>query len=168
MRLLAANLEKAEFNRYNLEVLQSIAKICRQNLEFLQALGRIDKLFFWAQSAARGGDAKKALGAMDEALELAREIHRERNRVFQDAVQVWYATWYPRVTEANGRKFVHDLDDVKDHVPDRTVDMSFLVYRQLRLDFGQWFGHVQTSRNSFAENNGLPKQQAECDWEKLD
>jgi hexosaminidase len=168
MRLLAANLEKAEFNRYNLEVLQSIAKICRQNLEFLQALGRINKLFFWAQSAARDGDAKKALGAIDEALELARGIQRERNRVFHDAVQVWYATWYPRVAEANGRKFVHDLDDVKDHVPDRTVDMSFLVYRQLRLDFGQWFGHVQTSRNSFAENNGLPKRQAEFDWEKLE
>ena len=30
MRLLAANLEKAEFNRYNLEVLLSIAKICHR------------------------------------------------------------------------------------------------------------------------------------------
>ena len=90
MHLLAANLEKAEFNRYNLEVLQSIAKICSQNLEFLQGLGRIDKLFLSAQSASRGGEAKKALDAIDRALEIAREIHRQRNRVIHDAVQVWY------------------------------------------------------------------------------
>src|SRR5262249_12017805 len=48
MHLLDTNLETAEFNRYNLEVLQSIAEICRQNLAFLQGFGRIDELFFSA------------------------------------------------------------------------------------------------------------------------
>jgi hexosaminidase len=168
MRLLAANLEKAEFNRYNLEVLLSIAKICRQNLNFLYALGRIDKLFFSAQSASRGGEANKAIGAIDEALDLAGEIHRERNQVLHDALQVWYESWHPRVAEANGRRFVHDLDDVKDHVPDRTVDLSFLIYRQLQLPFGQWFDQVQASRSFFAEKNGLPKRQAAFDWTNVE
>ena len=76
--------------------------------------------------------------------------------------------WYPRVAEANGRRFFHDLDDVKDHVPDRTIDMSFFVYRQLQLPFGTWFGQVQAARNSFAEKNGLPRQLMEFDWKKLD
>jgi hypothetical protein len=168
MNLLAANLEKAQFNRYNLQVLQSIARICRQNLEFLRGLGRIDELFYSAQSASRAGEAKKAIGAMDEVLELAREIHRERNRVIHDVVQVWYETWYPRAAEANGRRFVHDLDDVKDHVPDRTVDLSFLAYRQFQLPFGQWFSQVQASRNSFAQRKGLPMRQAEFEWKKLE
>jgi hexosaminidase len=168
MRLLAANREKAEFNRYNLEVLLSIAKICRQNLSFLYALGRIDKLFFSAQSASRGGEANKAIGAIDEALDLAGEIHRERNQVLHDALQVWYESWHPRVAEANGRRFVHDLDDVKDHVPDRTVDLSFLIYRQLQLPFGQWFDQVQASRSFFAEKNGLPKRQAAFDWTNVE
>jgi hypothetical protein len=168
MRLLSTNLEKAEFNRYNLEVLQSIAKICRQNLEFIRGLGRIDELFVSAQAASRGGKVKKALEAIDQALDMAGEIHRQRNRVLHDAVQVWYQTWYPRVTEANGRRFVHDLDDVKDHVPDRTIDMSFLIYRQLQLPLGEWYGQVQAARNSFAERNRLPERRGEFDWKKLD
>jgi len=116
-----------------------------------------------SQSASRGGEANKAIGAIDEALDLAGEIHRERNQVLHDALQVWYESWHPRVAEANGRRFVHDLDDVKDHVPDRTVDLSFLIYRQLQLPFGQWFDQVQASRSFFAEKNGLPKRQAAFD-----
>jgi hypothetical protein len=168
MRLLSANVEKAEFNRYNLEVLQSIAKICRQNLEFLGGLGRIDELFISAQIASREGEAEKALDAIDQALELVREIHRQRNRVFRDAVQVWYQTWYPRVAEGNGRRFLHDLDDVKDHVPDRTIDMSFLIYRQLQLPFGEWHSQVQAARNSYAQKNRLPERREEFEWNKLD
>jgi hexosaminidase len=168
MRLLSANVEKAEFNRYNLEVLQSIAKICRQNLEFLGGLGRIDELFISAQIASREGEAEKALDAIDQAFELVREIHRQRNRVFRDAVQVWYQTWYPRVAEGNGRRFLHDLDDVKDHVPDRTIDMSFLIYRQLQLPFGEWHSQVQAARNSYAQKNRLPERREEFEWNKLD
>lgn len=167
-RLLSVNLEKAEFNRFNLEVLQSIAKICRQNLEFLGGLGRIDELFLSAQAASREGEARKALDAIDQALEAAREIHRRRNRVLHDAVQVWYQTWHPRVAEANGRRFFHELDDVKDHVPDRTIDMSFLIYRQLQLPFEKWYGQVQAARNSYAQKNRLPEQRKEFDWKKLD
>ena len=167
-RLLSANLEKAEFNRFNLEVLQTIARICRQNLEFLGGLGRIDELFVSAQAASREGEARKALEAIDQALDSAREIHRQRNRVFHDAVQVWYQTWHPRVAEANGRRFLHDLDDVKDHVPDRTIDMSYLIYRQLQLPFGEWYGQVQAARNSYAQKNRLPERREEYDWNKLD
>jgi hexosaminidase len=168
MRLLSDNLKQAQFNRYNLEVLQSIATICRQNLEFLESLGRIDELFVSAQAASREGEAKKALDAIDHALELAREIHRERNRALHEAVQVWYKTWHPRVAEANGRRFFHDLDDVKDHVPDRTIDMSYLIYRQIQLPLGRWYSQVQTARNSYAQKNRLPERRDEFDWNKLD
>jgi hypothetical protein len=168
LRLLAVNLQKAEFNRYNLEVLESIAKLCRQNLEFLHALGHIDELFVSAQAASRKGEAKKALDNIDQALEIARQIRVQRNRVYQDTVRVWHKTWHPRVAEANGRRFVHDLDDVKDPLPDRTVDMSYLVYRQLQLPFGEWFGQVHMARNSFAEKSGLPKRPMDFAWKKLD
>jgi hypothetical protein len=157
-----------EFNRYNLDVLQSIAKICRQNLEFIEGLGRIDELFASAQAASRDGQANKALDAIDQALEVAREFHRRRNRVLHDAVRVWCQDWYPRVAEANGRRFFHDLDDVKDHLPDRTIDMSYLIYRQLQLPLGQWYRQVQAARNSYAEKNRLPERLEEFDWKKLD
>ena len=49
-RLLNANLQRADFNRYNLEVLLSIQRLCRQNLEMLADLGRMDTLLASAAS----------------------------------------------------------------------------------------------------------------------
>jgi len=71
------------------------------------------------------------------------------------------------VNEANGRRFLHEMDDVKDHVPDRTVDMSYLVYRQPLLPFGQWADQVLSSRNEYAKANGLATRTGGLDWKDL-
>ena len=68
------------------------------------------------------------------------------------------------MAEANGRRFLHDLDDVKDHHPDRTVDMSYLVYRQLLLPFDNWYQAVQSARNEYAKAHSLPARQDTLDW----
>ena len=78
----------------------------------------------------------------------------------------WYKSWHPRVSEANGRRFLHELDDVKDHLPDRTVDMSYLVYRDLLLPFGDWFEKVCTARNRYAAANSLAEREIRLEWEK--
>ena len=140
--LLFLNLQRAQFNRQNLDAFVSIAQLCRQNLLMLADLGRIDALLKSAQTAASSNQATAAVSAIDEALQLAGQIRQQRNRTFQDTVATWYTSWFPRVSEANGRRFLHEMDDVKDHVPDRTVDMSYLVYRQLLLPFGQWAGEI--------------------------
>ena len=66
--------------------------------------------------------------------------------------------------KANGRTFLHDLDDVKDHVPDRTVDMSYLVLRELALPFGAWVEAIRASRNQYAAANGLAADNQIFDW----
>ena len=71
----------------------------------------------------------------------------------RSAEQTWYKSWQPRVLSANGRQFFHQLDDVKDHEPDRTVDLSYLVYRQLLLPFDDWYENVRAARNSYASRN---------------
>ena len=53
---------------------------------------------------------------------------------------------------------------MKDHVPDRTVDMSYLVYRQLLLPLGEWVEQVQSARNQYAKTNGLPGRRINLDW----
>src|SRR6185295_2462845 len=99
-------------NRYNIEVMLSIARVTRHNLTMLAAIGKIDSLLAAASSRA----PQQALAAVDEALGLARTIRNERNAVLASTTETWYRAWYPRVPEANGRKFLHELDDVKDHV----------------------------------------------------
>ncbi|MGH9848993.1 MAG: glycoside hydrolase family 20 zincin-like fold domain-containing protein [Blastocatellia bacterium] len=166
--LLDENLGRVEVNRYNLEVYVSIARLYRQNLDLLASLGRMDTRLSAAYAASRNGKAREALSAVDQALDEAREIRKQRNTVLRFAEQCWYKSWQPRVLEANGRRFFHQLDDVKDHEPDRTVDLSYLVYRQLLLPFDDWYESVQRARNSYASRHGLPARRNSLDWKNLD
>jgi hypothetical protein len=162
--LLLENMRNVELNRYNLEVYLSIANLYRQNLEMLLGVRRMCSLLESAQKAAGRGKPKDALESADGALGLAEEIRRERNAALRDAIATWYKSWFPRTAEANGRKFFHELDDVKDHVPDRTVDMSYLVERELRLPFGEWVAAIRASRNQFAGTNHLAADTRRFDW----
>ncbi len=166
--LLHENLRLAEYNRDGLEVFVAIAHLFRQNLAMLQDLSRIDAALSAAQTAARDGKHKDAVAAVDQALEIARRIRGERNRVLREATATWYKTWYPRVAEANGRRFLHELDDVKDHLPDRTVDMSYLVYDELLLPLGDWYDRTQSARNGYAEAHQLPSRNELLDWSSIE
>jgi hypothetical protein len=165
--LLHANLPLADRNGYNLEVFLSIARLDRHNLEMLRGIARMDGLLRSASQAAGRNRAKEAVRMVDQALEQAYEIRYSRNKALADATATWYKSWFPRVAEANGRRFLHELDDVKDHVPDRTVDMTYLVYRELLLPFGEWAEQIRAARNSYAAAHGLPARKERFDWKDL-
>jgi hexosaminidase len=165
--LLRSNLLRADANRYNLEVLLSIARLCRQNLSMLGSLQSIDSALAEADKSATVGHVPEALASVDRALDEAVHIRGERNDALADAVSTWSQTWLPRVEQANGRRFLHEVDDVKDHLPDRTVDMSYLVYRELLLPFENWYQAAQTARNDYARAHSLPARDTPLNWSKL-
>ena len=166
--LLQENLRLAEHNRYGLEVFVALTHLFRQNLEMLRGLARIDASLRSAQTDAKAAKAKDAVAAVDRALEIARRIRQERNQALRDATATWYKTWYPRTAEANGRRFLHELDDVKDHLPDRTVDMSYLVYDELLLPMEDWYERTQSARNSYARAHQLPEVNESLRWTNQD
>jgi hypothetical protein len=165
--LLHENLRRVEFNLYNLELYLSIAQLYRQNIQMLLDLERINTAMKTAQIAAGKGEYEPALTALDQALETAENIRQQRNRAFEDATATWYKSWYPRVAEANGRRFVDSVDDVKDHLPVRTVDMTYLIYRQLLYPLGDWAGEVLRVRNEYAHAHNLPVQSRSLDWKDV-
>ncbi len=162
--LLHLNLQRVEFNRYNLEVFLSIARLYRQNLVLLQSLGRIDALLKSAQAAAKRAEPKRAVAALDGALNTAEMIRQQRNQALQDATRTWYQSWFPRVLEANGRRYLDEVDDVKDHHPVRTVDMSYLVYRELILPFQDWVEKLRSVRNQYAQLHNIPLRDVRFEW----
>ncbi len=165
--LLHANLARADLDSYNLEVFLSIAQLCRQNLEMLVAVARMDALLRSAAQSAAKNQPKPAIASLDQFLQQAYGVRYSRNRVLADAIETWDQSWLPRVAEANGRRFLHELDDVKDHLPDRTVDMSYLVDRELLLPFGDWVEQVRAVRNQYASAHGLGQQTEHFDWKDL-
>lgn len=162
--LIDANLPRVEFNRYNLAVYLSIADLYRQNLVMLQDLGRISDALEAAEASAAKASPAQAVAALDRAIGIAENIRQQRNQTLQNTTATWYETWFPRVPEANGRRFLNAVDDVKDHEPVRTVDMSYLVYRELQYPLGQWAEQVIAARNAYAAANKLPARTYQFDW----
>jgi hexosaminidase len=162
--LLHENITRSQYNRYNLEVYLSIANLYRQNSEMIRGISRMDQdLASAAQTKAQ--DPEKTIADVDHALDTATSIWQQRNEVFQNAVATWSKSWFPRVADANGRHFLHELDDVKDHLPDRTVDMSYLIYREKLLPFGTWVNSILTARNEFAAAHHLPARTYRLAWD---
>jgi len=152
------------YPQYNLTVFHTIAQLCRQNLNLIADLGKIDGILDSAQENARDGNAQEAVQAVDQALRTAEGIRASRNAVLNDAVNTWQRLWYPRVTLANNRRFLHQLDDIKDHLPDRTEDLSYLIYRELLLPFGEWFDQTESARNAYAQAHGIDARRFLFDW----
>ena len=162
--LLYANLKTVNQNHYSLEVFLSIAGLCRQNLEMILELGRINELLKEAQTAAKQEKVVEAVASLDEALNSAAEIQRQRNRALQNATSTWYQTWFPRALEANGRHYLNQVDDVKDHRPVRTVDMSYVVYRELFYPLSDWEAGTLAARNEYARTHQLSERAGEVHW----
>ena len=159
--LLLENVHRVRRNRYTLEVFIAINGLCRQNLNLIETLAQINGHL---GTASKGKDGKAVLGEMDRALDLILQMRLQRNKVLQEATATWEKSWLPRVAEANGRRFLHDVDDVKDHLPDRTVDMSYLVYRELLLPVQPWAGKLLEMRNRYAESHQLALRDYRLDW----
>lgn len=166
IHLLHENLRSASYHHYNLEVMLSVALLCRYNLNMLLHLQHMDSLMHLSSRIA-SKDAPVAIALLDDALNEAETIKKERDETLQSLITVWYEQWYPRVEEANGRRYLNVVDDVKDHRPARTADMSYLVYRDLHYPLNQWAQQVQQVRNNFAGKNGLPLSKKQLLWEQI-
>lgn len=163
--LLDADIPRVQLNRYNLTVYLSIAGLYRQNLVMLRELGQISDALEAAEASAGRANPEQAVASLDRIIGIAENIRQQRNQALQNATGTWYETWFPRVAEANGRRFLNAVDDVKDHQPVRTVDMSYLVYRELLYPLGEWVHNVEAVRNAYATANKLPTRTYLFNWE---
>ena len=166
--LLYHNLRAASFNRYNLQVFLSLARLYRQNLTMIGDLAQIAEALQKAEAFAAESDSRKALNALDHALDLAQGVRDSRNQVLRDTTETWYQSWFPRVKEANGRTYLHQLDDVKDHQPMRTIDMSYLVYRELLYPLDDWAARTVAARNAYAVSHGLSERNFTLSWKQTE
>jgi hexosaminidase len=163
--LLQLNIQNIDYQQYNLQILHSVAMLCRQNLNMLTDLQRIDKFLKQSSNVASTNPAS-AIFFIDQALNQVTVIRDQRNEVLKSLITLWYQDWYPCVAEANGRKYLFQVDDIKDHLPGRTVDMSYLINREIHYPLGKWAKEVLEIRNQYAKENHHFNQRMDIpDWE---
>jgi hexosaminidase len=168
--LLYANLQSVEFNRHNLEVYLSIAKLCRQNLLMFRALDDVNRDLEEAQEDAGKLHYAAAVAALDQALDAAGKIRDDRNQALHDVTDTWYKTWFPRVREARGRHVGRAAQSFVDTAPSeaahrRQEGLAYLIERELALPLGDWVNQVRDVRNRFAVAHKLPTREVKFDWQ---
>ena len=112
------NLRRADRNRYNLEVFLSLAELTGHKNHLILGMRSIEDRLQAARDAAQKASQAQALGELVAAYGTAKGVVAERRDVFGNLKTIWKKSRYPKGQEVNGKKFVHVLDDVKDHWAD--------------------------------------------------
>ena len=168
--LLYTNLQSVEFNRYNLEVYLSIAKLCRQNLLLFKSLDEVNRSLEKAQEDAGKLHYADALAGLDQALDITGKIRDDRNQALHDITDAWYKTWFPRVREANGRHVARAPQSFVDTAPTeaahrRQEGLDYLIERELALPLGDWVNQLRDVRNHYAAAHQLATREFNFDWQ---
>ena len=150
------NIGRAERNRYNLEVLLSLAELTGHQSRLILGLRSIEDRLQAARDAVQKTSHKQALGQLVAAYGQAREIVAGRKDVFANLKRTWEKSRYPKGQEVNGRKFVHVLDDVKDHWADRRADLSYMIAPEESIGLEKWMEQLGTAIQEYAKSHNLP------------
>jgi hexosaminidase len=159
---IVENISRAERNRYSLEVFLSLAELMAHHNRMVRGLGTIESFLQRAQQAALLGNARRACSQLENARKLALEIVAERKSTFAALQKVWEKERFPKGREVNGRKFVHVLDDVKDHWADRRPDLSYMVTPEESIGLEKWAEQLGSIARSYLEKHkhslGAPEE----------
>jgi hexosaminidase len=157
-RLLArlyGNLPRARRNRYNIEVLISLAHYLRHFLEMMQGVAEAEKQMHQASIAGKGGDDSRAMHCMVAAREKMQWVVDDLYDMFERLTAVWEKSRLPKNAPMNGKEYVHVMDDVKDHFADRRVGLDYLIAPEEALELKQWIAQVDEVIERYGEATGL-------------
>lgn len=150
------NMSRAERNTYNLEVFLEVARFIGHRWRLLNALGAAEKSLVEAEAAAQKKNARQAVGLMVQAYTGVDRAHQEGVSTFAELKTVWEKSRYPKGQSVGGRKFVHVLDDVKDHFADRRPDLSYMTAPEESMNVSGWLKSLLGTIQTYAKQNSVP------------
>lgn len=79
-----------------------------------------------------------------------------RQKTFRALQTVWEKSRFAKGREVNGKKFVHVLDDTKDHWADRRADLSYMIAPEESIALEKWMKQLASVIQEYAKKNNLP------------
>ena len=146
------NLARASRNRYNLEVLLSLAHFTAHHWRLLTGMAEAERLLDRASLAK----PKEALALMASAHDLAAKIELEGEAVFADLTKTFEQSQYPKGRSVAGRVYLHVLDDTKDHFAGRTADLAYMQAPERSIGLGTWRAQLREIMAAYAVQQHLP------------
>jgi len=153
---LQSKLERGIRNRYNLEVLLSIAHFEKHFAEMLLGLQEVERLCIEASEEAYAeNDPRAAVSRLRAAHNLVTQILADRRRMWQNLKSVWEKSRYEKGRSVGGRKFVHVLDDLKDHFAARRPGLEYMLAPYERMGLEQWNRKLAEFTRDYAAVRGF-------------
>jgi hypothetical protein len=156
LHALAGNMLRAERNQYNLEVFMSLARFIGHHWDLLAGLDGAERALERAAAAAGKKDPRRAVGEMVRAHNAVESLEREGAERFAQLTAVFEKSRYPKGREVGGRKFVHVLDDTKDHWADRTADLGYMQAPEKSIGLAAWRKELYATIQTYAKKNNVP------------
>ncbi len=153
---LQANFPRADRNRYNLEVYLALARFAGHHWRLLNGLAAAEKSLAAAHASAQRKDARQAVGRMVAAYNGVESLRAEGESIFADITTVFEKSRYPKGQAVGGRKFVHVLDDTKDHWADRTADLGYMAAPERSMGLEKWAKDLSAIIHSYAKQHNVP------------
>jgi hypothetical protein len=153
---LQTNFSRVDRNRYNLEVFLSLARFIGHHWRLLVALVDSENSLRQAEAAAQRKDPRRAVGHMVAAYNTLDRLQQEGLKTFDDLKTVYEKSRFPKGQSVGGRKFVHILDDTKDHWADRTPDLSFMMAPEQGIGLSPWRKQLFELIQTYAKQHNVP------------
>jgi hypothetical protein len=153
---LTANMLRASRNQYSLEVLLSLARFTGHHWDLLTSVGQAERDLAQAAAAAAKKEPARAVGHLVAAHNRVARIEQESANVRRYLTAVFEKSRYPKGWAVDGCKFVHVLDDTKDHWADRTPDLGFMFVPEKSIGLAEWRAQLSKITSDYAKRNNVP------------
>jgi hypothetical protein len=156
---LRENMLRVSRNRYNLEVLHSLAEFVSHHQRLLAGMRQIESTLAEARKLHQEGNRPSAVNRLASTCMLAASLIAERSTMFGSLKRVWEKSRFEKGRTVDGRKFLHVMDDTKDHVADRRPDLSYLTAPEESIGLEKWLADMMQVVRRYAADHKLPAPQ---------
>lgn len=140
---LRFSVNKVARNRYNIEVLISIAELELYTVQAVLKISEVEQTLLTLENAE--------LNPLEKVQELL-EVNHKVGEILKDQNEMWIAfngVWekgrYEKGRSVEGKDFIHVFDDVKDHFADRRLGLDYMLAPFQRMNMPDWrkkFGQI--------------------------
>jgi len=142
-------------NRYNLEVLLSIAQFERHYVTVLTSLTDVEDLMLRAADAQSQERHRDVIALLAQAHGQVQACLSERGTLWAGLTATWEKSRFPKGQSAGGRKFVHILDDLKDHRADRRAGLDYMLEPLENIGLESWNEGLAWFISTYAKSRSL-------------
>jgi hexosaminidase len=152
--LLQQSLSRVSQNRYNIELLLSLAYLERYTINTVLNLAELEELLLQARAGRL--NFVSVVNYLVEAYKLVDEIQKEEEEMWTKFTSIWEKSRYPKCRSVDGKDFVHVFDDVKDHFADRRLGLEYMMAPFERLGLEEWQKELGTIIRDYAKAKNVP------------